>query len=161
MSQELLVRDVMRIGVPTCKEVDPVPTVAALMLDQNATALIVLDDDGDTAGWINEACLVDVYRRSSIVGDAGTMTAGQIMYEQVPEFPAVDVPLSAAVQYMAGEGVDHLFFLHHAGGRAWPASVLSWRDVVRVLAGPEYLRGQGAGAPRPTPMDLFRQRYGK
>ena len=83
------------------------------------------------------------------------------MHEQVPEFPAVDVPLAAAVQYMADEGVDHLFFLHHAGGRAWPASVLSWRDVVRVLAGPEYLRGQGAGAPRPTPMDLFRQRYNK
>jgi hypothetical protein len=61
---------------------------------------------------------------------------------------------------MADAGVDHLFFLHHAGGRAWPSSVLSQRDLVRVLAGPAYFKGQGTGAPRPTPMDLFRQRYG-
>jgi hypothetical protein len=29
-----------------------------------------------------------------------------------------------------------------------------------VLAGPDYFKGQGTGAPRPTPMDLFRQRHG-
>ncbi len=161
MSQELLVRDVMRIGVPTCKEDATVPAVAALLLEQNATALVVLDEDGDTAGWISEAHMVEAYRRASISGDAAAMTAAQIMDEHVPEFPAVDVPLAVAVQHMADEGLDHLFFLHRAGGRAWPASVLSRRDIVRVLAGPEYVRGQGAGAPRPTPMDLFRQRYGK
>ena len=61
---------------------------------------------------------------------------------------------------MADNGVDHLFFLHHASGRTWPASVLSLRDLVRVLAGPAYFKGQGSGAPRPTPIDLFRQRYG-
>jgi hypothetical protein len=38
--------------------------------------------------------------------------------------------------------------------------VLSLRDLVRVLAGPEFYRNQGAAAPRPTPLDLFRQRYG-
>ncbi len=81
------------------------------------------------------------------------------MDEDVPECPA-DIPLAAAAQLMADAGVDHLFFPHHAGGRTWPASVLSRRDLVRVLAGPEYLKDQGTAAPRPTPMDLFRQRYG-
>jgi len=38
--------------------------------------------------------------------------------------------------------------------------VLSLRDVVKALAGPEYIKNQGHAAPRPTPMDLFRQRYG-
>jgi CBS domain-containing protein len=87
-------------------------------------------------------------------------TAGQIMSEQVPECPA-DIPLEAAAQIMIDLDVSHLFFLHRAGGRAWPASLLSRRDVVRALAGPEYVQGQGAGAPRPTPMDLFRQRYSR
>jgi hypothetical protein len=32
--------------------------------------------------------------------------------------------------------------------------------VVKALAGPEYLKNQGMHAARPTPMDLFRQRYG-
>ena len=49
-------------------------------------------------------------------------------------------------QLMADLGVDHLFFLHRAGGRTWPASVLSLRDVVKALAGPEYIKGQGMHA---------------
>ena len=49
------------------------------------------------------------------------------MDEDVPECPS-DIPLGAAVSIMADLGVDHLFFLHHAGGRTWPASVLSLRE---------------------------------
>ncbi len=73
---------------------------------------------------------------------------------------ASDLPLAAAVGIMADLGVDHLFFLHRAAGCAWPASMLSLRDVVKALAGPEYIRNQGMHALRPTPMDLFRQRHG-
>ncbi len=80
------------------------------------------------------------------------------MDEDVPEAPA-DIPLSATVQIMADMGVDHLFFMHNAGGKSWPASVLNLRDVVKALAGPEYIKAQGMHAARPTPMDLFRQRY--
>jgi CBS domain-containing protein len=54
-SQPLLVRDVMRIGVPTCKLEDTLEVVAALMIDQAATALVVLDEDADARGWIGEA----------------------------------------------------------------------------------------------------------
>jgi hypothetical protein len=61
---------------------------------------------------------------------------------------------------MADSRVDHLFFLHRAGGRVWPASVVSHRDLIRAMAGPDYIQAQGSGAARPTPMDLFRQRYG-
>jgi CBS domain-containing protein len=166
----------MRIGVPTCKLEDTLDRVAALMIDQAATALVVLDEDADTRGWISEARLVHACLRSAqtfevspdpngIAGAGKTskvshpLTAADIMDEEVPECPS-DIPLAAAAQLMADAGVDHLFFLHHAGGRTWPSSVLSRRDLVRVLAGPEYIKGQGTAAPRPTPMDLFRQRHG-
>jgi hypothetical protein len=122
----------------------------------------VLDEDGDSRGWINERKLAAAYLRAAQGSDddrAAHLTAADIMEEDVPECPA-DIPLAAAIQIMTDMGVDHLFFLHHAGGRAWPASVLSLRDVVRALAGLEYVRDQGAAAPRPTPMDLFKQRYG-
>ncbi|HEX9114929.1 MAG TPA: CBS domain-containing protein [Anaerolineae bacterium] len=160
MTEQLLVRDVMRIGVPTCKLEDAVDAVAAQMLTENTTALVVLDEEGHTAGWINERALADAYRRIVEAGEgaAAALTAEQIMIGPAPELP-VDVPLTAAIQLMADQGVDHLFFLHRAGGRAWPASVLSLRDAVRALAGPEYIQQQGAGAPRPNAMDLFRQRY--
>jgi CBS-domain-containing membrane protein len=160
MAEQLLVRDVMRIGVPTCKMEDSAETVAAQLLAENATAVVVLDEEGHTAGWINEQALAAAYVQAAAAGaeDQTNLAAEQIMLTATPELP-VDVPLSAALRLMADQGVDHLFFLHRAGGRAWPASVLSWRDAVRALAGPEHIQNQGAGAPRPTPMDLFRQRY--
>jgi CBS-domain-containing membrane protein len=166
MPAPLLVRDVMRLGVPTCKEADPLDKVAALMLDQAATALIVLDEDADTRGWINETRLAQAYLQAvsrsadsrRLTSDAGPLTAADIMDEDVPEAPS-DIPLAAAGQLMADLGVDHLFMLHHAAGRSWPASVLGLRDLVRALAGPEYLKNQGMHAARPTPMDLFRQRH--
>jgi predicted transcriptional regulator len=130
------------------------------MLDQAATALVVLDEDADTCGWINERMLARAYEQSAVRHeDAAAQTVQEVMNEDVPECPS-DIPLAAAAQLMADAGVDHLFFMHHAGGRTWPASVLSRRDLVRVLAGPEYIKDQGTAAPRPTPLDLFRQRYG-
>ena len=160
MADQLLIRDVMRIGVPTCKMEDRLAQVAALMIDQAASALVVLDEDGDTRGWINERMLGDVYLRFAETSEASTaLTAADVMEERVPEAPS-DIPLTAAAQIMADTGADHLFFLHRAGGRVWPASVVSHRDLIRAMAGPEYIRGQGTAAPRPTPMDLFRQRYG-
>jgi predicted transcriptional regulator len=155
MSEPLLVRDVMRIGVPTCKVEDGIVSLAQQMIDQGWTAVIVMDDDGDARGWINERMLAVAFTHGE---RAAHMTAAQIMDEDVPEAPA-DIPLAATVQLMADMGVDHLFFMHNAGGKSWPASVLNLRDVVKALAGPEYIKAQGMHATRPTPMDLFRQRY--
>jgi CBS-domain-containing membrane protein len=158
MSSPLLVRDVMRIGVPTCKLEDSIAHVAALMIDGGHTAVVVLDEEADTRGWVNEHILASAYVRAAAAGEDESLIAVQdVMDEDVPEC-ASDLPLAAAVGIMADLGVDHLLFLHRAAGRMWPASVLSLRDVVKALAGPEYLKNQGMHAARPTPMDLFRQR---
>jgi len=160
MPEPLLIRDVMRIGVPTCKLEDTVAHVAALLIDGGHTAVVVLDEEADTRGWVNEHILASAYVRAAASSeDASTLAIQDVMDEDVPEC-ASDLPLAAAVGIMADLGVDHLFFLHRAAGRMWPASVLSLRDVVKALAGPEYIKNQGSAAPRPTPMDLFRQRYG-
>jgi len=155
MTEPLLVRDVMRIGVPTCKLEDSVTQLARQMVEQGWTAVVVMDEDGDARGWVNERMLALAYT----TGDrASELVAADMMDEDIPEAPA-DIPLTATVQLMADLGVDHLFFMHHAGGKMWPASVLNLRDVVKALAGPEYIRDQGMHAARPSPMDLFRQRY--
>jgi len=154
MPDPLLVRDVMRIGVPVCKLDDSVVQLAQQMIDQGWTAVVVMDEDADARGWINERMLAVAYTS----GGDPALTAADIMDEDVPEAPA-DIPVTAVVQLMADYGVDHLFFMHHAGGRTWPASVINLRDVVKALAGPDYIRNQGMHAARPSPMDLFRQRY--
>ena len=65
MPEPLLIRDVMRIGVPTCKLEDTVAHVAALMIDGGYTAVIVLDEDADTRGWVNEHILASAYARAA------------------------------------------------------------------------------------------------
>jgi CBS domain containing-hemolysin-like protein len=158
MPEPLLVRDVMRIGVPTCKLEDTLQQIAALFIEQGYTSIVVLDEDGDTRGWINEQMLAAAYPRAEkLPDDAPGLSAADVMDENVPECPA-EVPLEVALQIMADQHADHLYFLHRAGGRTWPASQVSYRDIVRALAGPDYVQGQGAAAPRLTPMDLFRQR---
>lgn len=160
MSDQLLARDVMRIGVPTCKLDDPIVRLAAQMIEHGWTALVVMDEEGDARGWINEGMMAAGYARlNALASDASPLTAADIMEEHVPDGPA-DAPLAAIVALMADMGVDHMFFMHHAGGRTWPASMLNLRDVVKALAGPAYIKAQGMHAARPTPMDLFRQRYG-
>ena len=63
MSSPLLIRDVMRIGVPTCKLEDSIAHVAALMIDGGHTAVVVLDEEADTRGWVNEHILASAYAR--------------------------------------------------------------------------------------------------
>ena len=159
MSSPLLVRDVMRIGVPTCKLEDTVAHVAASMIDGGHTAVIVLDEEADTRMGQRAHPRFSLCAAAAVAEDASSIAVQDVMDEDVPEC-ASDLPLAAAVGIMADLGVDHLFFLHRAVGRMWPASVLSLRDVVKALAGPEYLKNQGMHAARPTPMDLFRQRHG-
>ena len=65
MTAPLLVRDVMRIGVPTCKLEDSVAHVAALMIDGGHTAVVVLDEEADTRGWVNEHILASAYAARS------------------------------------------------------------------------------------------------
>lgn len=110
MTEPLLVRDVMRIGVPTCKLTDPIVPLAGQMIDQGWTAVVVMDDDGDARGWINERMLALVYTRGE---PASALAAADIMDEDVPE-ARVDIPLGASVEIMADMGVDHLFFMHNA-----------------------------------------------
>jgi CBS domain-containing protein len=67
------------------------------MIDQGWTAVVVMDDDGDARGWINERMLAVAF---TLGERANELTAAQVLDEDVPEAPA-DIPLSATVQLMA------------------------------------------------------------
>jgi len=60
-SQPLLVRDVMRIGVPTCKLEDTLAHVAALMIDGGHTAVVVLDEEAAMRDWSSEVLPTDAF----------------------------------------------------------------------------------------------------
>lgn len=149
-----LVRDLMQVGVPTCREEAPLLEVARLLVERNAGALVVLDEDGNAVGWVGEEHVAQ-----TIEEPFGRLTAADVMDEDVPTIQP-DLPAAAVAHLMLDRGLRQMFVTHHAGGIVYPAAVLTLQDVVRVIAGMDRAPGVGVGAERPSPIDLFKQRYG-
>jgi arabinose-5-phosphate isomerase len=154
MPTTTLVRDVMRVGVPTCREDTPLRDAARLLVERNVSALVVLDEDANAVGWLAEQHLARAIDR-----DLARLTAGDVMHEHVPEI-LPDIPAAAAAHLMLDRGLQQLFISHHAGGVKYPAAVITLQDVCRIIAGMERSPGVGVGAERPTAVDLFKHRYG-
>ncbi|HSN75474.1 MAG TPA: CBS domain-containing protein [Anaerolineae bacterium] len=153
MPTTTLVRDLMRVGVPTCREDTPLKDAARLLVERNVAALIVLDEDANMVGWIGEQHLARAINR-----DHAHLTAGDVMHEHVPE-TLPDIPAAAAAHLMLDRGLQQLFVTHHAGGIKYPAAVITLQDIIRIIAGMERAPGVGVGAERPTAVDLFKHRY--
>ena len=89
-----LVRDLMTVGVDTCKTDTGVLDLARLMLQKNLEAVVVLDEDGCAQGVVSLDELSRLYSRFSEGGQAALegLTAAAIMREGVPQVPP-DIPL--------------------------------------------------------------------
>ncbi len=144
----------MRVGVPTCREDVALAEVARLLVERNASALVVLDEDGNAVGWVGEEHVARAAGHSN-----AALVASDVMVEQVPTIPP-DVPAVAAANLMLDRGIRQLFVVHHAGGIVYPAAVFTLQDVIRVVGGLQRAPGVGVGAERPSPIDLFKHRYG-
>ncbi|MCC7354208.1 MAG: CBS domain-containing protein [Anaerolineae bacterium] len=151
----LLVRDVMRIGVPNCRDDVSLSEAARLMAEGGLGFLVVLDEDSEVVGWLDEAMLARHFTK-----DYEKLTAGVVMNSDIPRVPP-DIPAAAAVQIMLDQGLQQLFILHESPGPARAAAVFTLRNLVRVMAGLPREEGLGVGAPRRTAMDAFRDRYTK
>ena len=151
-----LVRDLMKVGVPTCSPETPVPALARLLLDNNFEAVVVLSPaDGHAIGIVSQQELVAAYSRE---GGRG-LKAEDILREGVPQTPA-DIPLEAAAQIMLDSGVRVLYQMHHAGGIVYPAAMLAFSHLIRHLAAQsdEELSDLGIKARREAPLDAYFKR---
>ena len=144
-----LVRDLMTVGVPTCPLDTKVTKLTELMLEKQFEGVIVLDELGHAAGVVTWDELVIAYAADG----CQLATAAEIMRADVPQVPP-DIPLTAAAQIMRDLGVRILFMMHHAGGIVYPAAMLSYRHLLRHIAGsgPEDLQDLGIRAARKTPV---------
>ena len=157
------VRDLMHIGVSTCRINTPVAEAARTLLRENLEALIVLDGNGHAVGMLGRREVVAAYAQAGTRSRGGEpATAGDAMCLDLPEVPA-DIPAIAAVQIMLDQGLREVYLMHHAGGISWPAAVLRFEDVLRYLAAESEadLANMGAGAPRKSPVETFMERYSK
>jgi CBS domain-containing protein len=147
-----LARDLMTVGVPTCKTSTPVPDIARFLLNNNVEEMVVLDEEGHGVGVVGYEQIVAVYGRQ----EADKLAAEEIMAEGVPELPA-DLPLSMAAQALRDKHVRVGYMLHNAAGITYPAAYLSYRHILRHLAARDEseLKDLGLAAERKSPVEQF------
>ena len=155
VSEPTLVRDLMTVGVPTCKTTTPVVDIARFIIENNVEEMVVLGDEGEGVGVIGYEELVRAYERD----DVKSSTAEQVMREGVPELPA-DIPLTAAAQMMRDKGIRVAYMSHNSSGIIYPAAMISYKHIVRHISAKDEneLNDLGISARRKSPVEQFIER---
>ena len=152
MIEPKLVRDLMTVGVPTCKYDTPARDIARFLLEHHVEAMCVLDAEGHGIGVVGEEELVAAYRGD----DLDSLRAEDIMSEGVPELGA-DLPLTVAAQMMKDKRIRIAYMMHNAGGIIYPAAYISYRHILRHIAAKDEseLKDLGLAAERKSPLEQF------
>jgi CBS domain-containing protein len=132
MSERLLVRDLMTIGVKTCSTDTPIRSIAHMLLEGDLEGVVVLDEEGHGVGVVTQDELVKAYARQ----DRQSLTAADVLRPDVPQIPP-DIPLKAAALLMQDMGVRVFFLMHHGDGIHYPAAAISYKHFLRHLAARE------------------------
>jgi len=150
-----LVRDLMTIGVPTCKTTTPVVEIARFLIENNMEEMVVLGEEGEGVGICGYKELVNAYNRD----DVRELAADEIMSEGVPELPS-DIPLKLAAQLMKDKNIRVAYMNHNSAGIIYPAASISYKHLIRHLAANEEseLKDLGINAERKSPIEQFIER---
>ena len=151
----MLVRDLMTVGVPTCKTGTSIVDVARFLVEHNVEEMVVIGSEGEGVGVVGYEELVGVYGREN----ARSLTAEAVMREGVPELPS-DIPLSAAAQMMKDRGIRVAYMTHNSAGIIYPAAMISYKHIIRHLAAQDAseLKDLGLAAERKSPIEQFIER---
>lgn len=151
----LLVRDIMTVGVSTCKTNTPVLDVARFLLEKNLEELVVLNEEGEGVGVCGYEQLIGVFGRE----DVPSLTAEAVMQEGVPELPA-DISVLIAAQIMKDRGIRVAYMTHNSAGIIYPAAFLSYWHILRCLVAQngQELKDLGISAERKSPIETFIER---
>ena len=150
-----LVRDLMTVGVPTCKVTAPVIDIARFLIENNVEEMVVLGDEGEGVGICGYKELVIAYDRD----DVRELTAEDIMSEGVPELPS-DIPLTLAAQLLRDKDIRVAYMNHNSAGIIYPAASISYKHLIRHLAAEDEtdLKDLGINAERRSPLEQFIER---
>ena len=150
-----LVRDLMTVGVPTCKYNASAKDIAHFLLEHHVEAMCVLEEEGHAIGVVGEDQLVAAYGRENF----NELTAEDVMSEGVPELGA-DIPLTVAAQMMKDQGIRIAYMMHNSAGIIYPAAFISYRHILRHMAARDAseLKDLGLAAERRSPIEQFIER---
>ena len=129
-----LVRELMHIGVPTCRIDTSLGEAVGRLLREHLEALIVLDERGDAVGALTRQDVVAAYGRpGASLHNEEILTVAEVMRHEIPEVPP-DIPAITAAQIMLDLKVRELYLMHHDCGIRWPAAAFRFEDVLQHLA---------------------------
>ena len=150
-----LVRDLMTVGVPTCKITTSIVEISRFLVENNVEEMVVLGDEGEGVGVCGYKELVNAYERD----DVRELTAEDIMTEGVPELPS-DIPLTLVAQLMKDKDIRVAYMNHNSAGIIYPAASISYKHLVRHLAAKDdsELKDLGINAERKSPLEQFIER---
>jgi CBS domain-containing protein len=150
-----LVRDLMTVGVPTCKTTTPVVDIARFLIESNVEELVVLGEEGEGVGVCGHKELVRAYDRDNVC----ELTAEDVMSEGVPELPS-DITLKLAAQLLRDKNIRVAYMNHNSAGIIYPAASISYKHLVRHLAARDEseLKDLGFKAERKSPLEHFIER---
>lgn len=122
-----LVRDLMTIGVPVCRDTETCGTVAARLACQTPSAEVVvaLDEDGMACGWTTAAALA--------ARPAEPVSA--VLDEVIPQVPP-DIPVAAAAQLLRDRRVAYAFLMHDWPGEPRPSALIALKTLEASLEMP-------------------------
>lgn len=129
MPAPLLVRDLMTIGVPTCRDTESCGAVAARLarLGERGEVVVALDEYGMACGWAT---------RSALAAAPQAQPVCALLDECIPELPP-DIAAEAAVELMRDCGDDYAFLMHGWPGEPRPAAVVA-RHVLEARLGEQH-----------------------
>ncbi len=124
-----VIRDVMSRGVVTCGVDDTVDKIAKIMLDNDVSALVVIDERLDACGIVSKTDLIGSYGK-----DLSLITAEDIMSPKIVTV-SPDTLVHEAVQLMKGHKVHQLVIVTQAGAHRRPVAIFTTGDAVAIMAG--------------------------
>ena len=120
----LLVRDVMTIGVPVCRDSEWCGAVLARLEKEGrgAEPVVVLDEAGRACGWVDRDRM-----------EAAPMRLmGEVMDEDIPTVQP-EMAVEAALELIRSRGVEWAFLMHDWPGPPRPAAMVSLTSIEEAL----------------------------
>lgn len=123
------IRDAMHRGVVTCGVNASVAGAAKTMLDNDVSALVVVDERLNACGVISKTDLIGSYGK-----DLSSITAEDIMTSEIFTVSA-DTLVHEAVQLMLEHRIHQLVIVTQGGAHRRPVGIFTSGDAVALMAG--------------------------
>lgn len=126
------VRDVMVRSVVTVHLDTPIKEIAKILIENDVSGVVTVDDKGEAWGVITDIDLVRCYAEGKIDAVAEDVMSPQTLAVD-PEMSLVD-----AATFMCSNGIHRAFVMSARSAHVtknFPIGVISVTDIVRELAG--------------------------